>query len=296
MTDPLALLPLAIAAGGGVIDGMPARQWVAAGITLLQRSAALVRALAGRRSAILLPTGAHYLTALGASEGRSALLLDADGDDDALRAQLAAADVGAVFTTEPLRARLPEILSVTLDHAPRRARLWTAGGERDVDLGSHFALELHGDPEAPGSDEEVIACAQAGKSAAPVALTHGAVLGRARAIVRTLALGAHERVLAAAPFSNVEALQLGGLAPLLCGATVWPVPAFDADEVLASLRDRAVTTLIATPEQVTSLLTVRAGHSRLGALRRCCMPASPDTRGDLVAAWESATGVPLTVV
>jgi hypothetical protein len=80
LTDPLALLPLALAAGGGRIgqagadatDDSEAQQLVAAGLTLLQRSAPLVRALSGRRSAILLPTSPAYLTALAASEGRGA--------------------------------------------------------------------------------------------------------------------------------------------------------------------------------------------------------------------------------
>ena len=81
MSDPLALLPLALAAGGGRIgavggDAFEAGQLVAAGLTLLQRSAPLVRALSGKRSAILLPTSPHYLTALAASEGRGAVLVN----------------------------------------------------------------------------------------------------------------------------------------------------------------------------------------------------------------------------
>ena len=53
MTDPLALFPLALAAGSGRIgavgvDVFDAPQLVAAGLTLLQRSAPLVRALANR--------------------------------------------------------------------------------------------------------------------------------------------------------------------------------------------------------------------------------------------------------
>ena len=54
MSNPLGLLPIAIAASGGRVDGFEAQQLVAAGLTLLQRSAPLVRALSGRRSAILL--------------------------------------------------------------------------------------------------------------------------------------------------------------------------------------------------------------------------------------------------
>jgi hypothetical protein len=48
----LDLLPLRAAAGGGSIDGLDATRLVAAGFTLLQRSAPLVRALAGKRAGI----------------------------------------------------------------------------------------------------------------------------------------------------------------------------------------------------------------------------------------------------
>jgi hypothetical protein len=42
---PLSLLPLALAAGGGRVDQYETQQLVAAGLTLLQRCAPLVRAL-----------------------------------------------------------------------------------------------------------------------------------------------------------------------------------------------------------------------------------------------------------
>ena len=81
MSDPLALLPIALAAGNGRIGAagdelFDAQQLVAAGLTLLQRSAPLVRALSGKRAAILLPTAPQYLTALAASEGRGAVLVN----------------------------------------------------------------------------------------------------------------------------------------------------------------------------------------------------------------------------
>ena len=69
MSDSSTLLPLAAAAGGGFIDGLPATQLVAAGFTLLQRSARLVRALRGKRAALLLNNGPQFLTALAASDG-----------------------------------------------------------------------------------------------------------------------------------------------------------------------------------------------------------------------------------
>jgi hypothetical protein len=50
MIDPLGLLPLAAAARGSEVNGVPAARLVAAGLTLLRRSAPLVRALRGRRA------------------------------------------------------------------------------------------------------------------------------------------------------------------------------------------------------------------------------------------------------
>ena len=76
MSNPFSLLPLNLAAHGGSVDDVPVQQLVAAGLTLLQRSAPLVRALHGRRAAILLPTSPAFLVALGASEGRGAVLVN----------------------------------------------------------------------------------------------------------------------------------------------------------------------------------------------------------------------------
>ena len=56
MSNPLSVLPLAMGAHGGAIDDRPATQLVSAGLTLLQRSAPLARAMYGKRAALLLPT------------------------------------------------------------------------------------------------------------------------------------------------------------------------------------------------------------------------------------------------
>ena len=95
MSDPLGLLPIAIAAGGGHVDGLEAQQLVAAGLTLLQRSAPLVRALSGRRAAILLPTSPVFLTALAASEGRGAVLINPLASRAEAAYQIADANAGA---------------------------------------------------------------------------------------------------------------------------------------------------------------------------------------------------------
>jgi acyl-CoA synthetase (AMP-forming)/AMP-acid ligase II len=146
VTDPLALVPLALAAGSGRIgaagaDAFDAPQLVAAGLTLLQRSAPLVRALSGKRAAILLPTSPQYLTALAASEGRGAVLVNPLASAVELEYQCRDANVGAVFTTTSLAARAPAGMPVVLlDDAPRAARVVTVDRTQDVDLGSHHGL------------------------------------------------------------------------------------------------------------------------------------------------------------
>ena len=114
MTAPTALLPIAASAHGGTIDGFPAAQLVAAGFTLLQRSAPLVRALRRKRSAILLPTSPQFLIALAASDGRGAVLINPLASTAEIAYQCTDSDVGAVFTVSALAPRIPAGLTVVL--------------------------------------------------------------------------------------------------------------------------------------------------------------------------------------
>src|SRR4051812_35112787 len=107
MASPFSLLPLAVASAGGRIADYEAQQLVAAGITLLQRSAALVRALSGKRSAVLLPTSPEFFVALAASEGRGAVLINPLASRYEIAHQLRDANVGAAFTIQPLAPNLP---------------------------------------------------------------------------------------------------------------------------------------------------------------------------------------------
>lgn len=298
MTDPLSLLPLALAARGGSIDGKPASQWVAAGLTLLQRSAPLVRALAGRRSAILLPTSAHFLTALGASEGRSALLLHSHASSDELRTQLSFADVGAVFTLASFLPRLPHLPVVLLDGAPRSARLRVGDRSADIDLGSHFPLDLEGDRDAVGSDEEVaVVCAPLppGEHRSSVA-THRDLLARGREVCRAASLTADDHVLAALPYSDLQGLLAGAVAPLLCGASVFTLRDPDPDAVGEAIARNAVTTLVGAPDLFASLLESTHHATAWASLRACLASPGPDATADLSNRWNAATGVPLLLL
>jgi len=167
-------LALRLAAAGGRIDDLPASQLVAAGFTLLQRSAPLVRMLAGRRSALLLPRGPAAVVALAASDGRGAVLLPLDAPPEELAALCTASDVGAVFTLESHRDQVPVSLgAVLLDAIPRTAMVHTPEGrEQVVDLGSHVGLTIEGETDLPGRDEEALLLL----SAPTIMLTHRALL------------------------------------------------------------------------------------------------------------------------
>lgn len=178
MSDPLSLLPYSLAAGGGTIDGIEVQQLVAAGFTLLQRSAPLVRALARHRSAMLLEGGAAYITALAASDGRAALLLDPHASPDTIERQLHRANASVVFTLSAHAARLPASTArVLLDDAPRSARVIIGDHTSDVDLGSHFGLTVEGDPGVEGSSEECVTVTDGDELET---LTHRDVLSAAR--------------------------------------------------------------------------------------------------------------------
>ena len=130
---------------------MPVDQSVAAGITLLRRSAPLVRTLAGRRAAILMPTSPAFVTALAASDGRSAVLVNPLATPQEIVHQLGDANVGAVFTTASLATRLPpDIPRVLLDDAPRSALVSIGGESRTIVFHNDFPLVGQASPPDAG--------------------------------------------------------------------------------------------------------------------------------------------------
>jgi acyl-CoA synthetase (AMP-forming)/AMP-acid ligase II len=242
MSDPLALLPLAIAAGGGHLGPFPAAQLAAAGLTLLQRSAPLVRTLAGKRSAILLPSGPAYLVALAASDGRGAVLLDQQASAESIAWQLADADVGAVFTQTALVPLLPDGFPIVLlDEAPRVARVIVPGRQMDVDLGSHHGLALAGDTATEGRDEDcIIAYAASGRR---TARTHRDVIAAGRAAVAELLLTPVDHVLSLLPCHDPDALAVCVAAPLLAGARVSFLQPISVTDVATAITQHEVSML-----------------------------------------------------
>ncbi|WP_373063046.1 hypothetical protein [Gemmatimonas sp.] len=265
MSDPLALLPLAIAAGGGRLGAFHASQLTAAGLTLLRRSAPLVRALAGKRSAILLPGGPAFLVALAASDGRGALLLDGKASPTTIAWQIADADVGAVFTLEALAPMLPDGTPVVLlDDAPRVAQVFVPGRRMDVDLGSHHGLLLEGDMATEGRDEECVVAYT--PSGVRLTSTHRNLIAAGRAAVAELLLTPMDHVLSILPCSDPESVAVCLAAPLFAGARVSTLSPTNVDElVVAAQRDDV--TLIAARWRTETGIRV-SGFSVANAVER----------------------------
>ena len=300
MPDPLAVVPYAIAATGGRVDAFDAAQLTAAGLTLLRRSAPLVRALAGRRAAILLPTSAAFLVAIAACDGRGTVLVNPLAAAPEIADQLVDADVGAVFTIAALAGRLPEgIPHVLLDAAPASARVIAADGTaRDVDLASHEddALDLEGSREAEGRDEEAVVVytsAMRGHALGAV-LTHRNLLANARATVEACGVTAADHALAILPFSHLFGLVVSGLTPLLAGARVTTMARFNPIAAVDLIAREGVTFLVGVPAVFAALLQAveRRGGIGENALRACICGGAP-LPVELQERWHAATGAEL---
>ena len=298
MSDPLGLFPIAIAAGRGRVDGFEGQQLVAAGLTLLQRSAPLVRALHRRRAAILLPTSPAFVTALAASEGRSTVLINPLAAPSEIAHQIADADVGAVFTTAALAPRVPAFVPrVLLDDAPRTARVVSNGASRDVDLGAHHGLTLEGDAETRGSAEEAVVVYTSAMAGTPLGarLAHENLLSNARATVEAGAITANDHALAVLPFAHLFGLVVSGAAPLLAGGRVTTLARFNPAKALELLESESVTMLVGVPAifaAVTALLERRGTNLRGDSLRLCICGGAP-LAPELQDRWHDRTGVEL---
>ncbi len=296
MADPLALLPLAAAAGGGKLGDFEAQQLVAAGLTLLQRCAPLVRALDGRRSAILLPASPAYLTALAASDGRGAVLVNPLASPLEIATQIREANVGAVFTVTPLAGQVAgDVPRVLLDDAPRAARYVDAGATRDVDLGSHHGLSIEGECDVQGRDEEaavVYTSAMMGRPLGAI-LSHRNLIANARSTVLAAANNADDHVLALLPFAHLFGLTVTGMAPLLAGGRVTTMDRYAPPRAAELLAGGTITELVGVPAVYRSLLAaIERNRTGVGALRLCICGGAPLSL-ELQDRWFDATGVEL---
>lgn len=298
MLDPLSLVPLATAGGAGSIDDFEAQQLVAAGLTLLRRSAPLVRALQGKRSAILLPTSHRMLTALAASEGRGAVLLNPLSSPFEIAYQLRDAGVGAAFTVSALAAKLPEALPrVLLDESPRSATFAAGGATSTIDLGTHLGMPIEGEIGVPGSPEEAVVVYTSAMAGRPLGaiLTHRNLIGNAHAVVEAGAIGPEVRSLAVLPFSHLFGLVVSGIAPLISGGRVTTMDRFNPIKALELIRSHRTTQVVGVPSVFHGLLAaLERGGAALasGGLRLCICGGAP-LADSLQHRWLELTGADL---
>lgn len=298
MTDPFALLPFAMAAGEGVVDGRPAAEHVMAGVTLLRTSAPLVRALAGRRAAILLPTSPAFLTALAASDGRGAVLVNPLAAQAEVAHQVADADVGAAFTIRALAPKLPAgLLHVLLDDAPHHATIVANGAERTVALGSAEGVRLEGEDGVDGAPSEGVIIYTSAMRGTPLGaiLTHGNVIANARAAIEAMGLVRGDHMLALLPWSHLFGLTVTAVAPLVVGARITTVGRFNPARTLELLEAGDITQVVGVPAIYAALLQLlerRGTPLRAPALRVAICGGStlPPAWQDR---WFDATGVEL---
>jgi long-chain acyl-CoA synthetase len=209
--------------------------------------------------------------------------------------QLEDAGVGAVFTTAALAPKVPDdIPRVLLDDAPRTARVDIGGTSRSVDLGTHHGLDLAGEEDAPGRDEEatvVYTSAMAGYSLGSVA-THRNLLANARATVEAGALDASTHALAVLPFSHLFGLTVSGAAVLLAGGRVTTMERFHPIRALEIVETQGITFLVGVPAVFAALAAALARRdARLapGALATCICGGAPLATG-LQDRWFDLTG------
>lgn len=293
------LLTLRAAAGGGSIDGIKSAALVAAGFTLLQRSPVLVRALAGRRAAILLPTSPQFLVALAASEGRGAVLINPLAAEAEVAYQLQDAGVGAVFTVSGLAKRLPPgTVHALLDEAPIAAMVVGGDGSAArIDLGSHFGLELQGDSDEPGRDEEcaiVYTSAMAGRPLGAI-LTHRNLIANARQAAQAGQFGTGDHLLALLPYSHLFGLTTSGTGPLMAGVRVTTMARFNAVAAVDRIASDGVSIVAGVPAIFGAMLAAIARRDApfsAPALRICICGGAPLPEA-LQTRWAEVTGVEL---
>ncbi len=298
MSDPLALVPLAAAARGGKVDGQTARSLVAAGVTLLQRSAPLVRALSGKRSALLLPTSPAFLVALAASDGRGAVFINPLAAPAEVEHQLHDANVGVVFTIAAFEPKLPAgFARVLLDDAPAHARVVIGDSDKTVDLGAHSGLALEGEMDAPGRDEEAAIVYTSAMAGVPLGaiLTHRNLLANAHACVEAITMDEHTVALAALPFAHLFGFTVTLVAPLLAGGRVVTLPRYNPVRALELIRTEGVTVICGVPSIFHGLLIVleRDGGTLSTNSRPACLCGGAPMDVELQERWERVTGLPL---
>jgi long-chain acyl-CoA synthetase len=243
-----------------------------------------------------MPTSPQFFTALAASGGRGAVLMNPLASPAEVAYQVEDAGIGAVFTVRELEDKLPGRLArVLLDEAPREARTIIDGASRDLSLELHEGLALEGEADAPASDDEaaiVYTSAMAGHPLGAI-LTHRNLLTNARATVAAAGLTAADHSLALLPFTHAFGLVVSGIAPLLAGGRVTCMPRFHPARAVALLEGRDISMLVGVPAVFGALLNVLAKREvplRAPGLRFCICGGAPLPR-EWQDRWADLTGV-----
>jgi long-chain acyl-CoA synthetase len=203
--------------------------------------------------------------------------------------------VGVAALQGKLPAECPRVL---LDHAPASAIFTYPGGDdQHVDLGSHFGLDLEGDADAPGRDEECAVVYTSAMHGTPLGavLSHRNLLANARQTVQAASNTADDHVLAVLPYSHLFGLTTSLVAPMLAGARVTTMPRFNALAAVDLLEREGITEVVGVPAIFAGLLAAierRGGAFRAPRLRLCICGGAPLTVA-LQERWLAATGVDL---
>ena len=131
-----------------------------------------------------------------------------------------------------------------------------------------------------------------GTTGAPkgVMTTHGQNIAVFETWASGVTLSAEDRYLIVNPYFHAFGYKAGWLAALLTGATIYPVPVFDADAILALLAKEAITFLPGPPTLFQSLLShPQLGTSDLSSLR-CAVTGAASVPVQLVKDMKQKLG------
>ena len=210
--------------------------------------------------------------------------------------QLSDAGVGATFTTRALAAKLPaDAPRVYLDDAPRAAVVEIGGDTRTIDLGSHIGLEIEGDPDATGSDDEAVVVYTSAMAGVPLGavLTHRNILANLRSSVKATAASSDDHALGVLPLAHLFGLVVSGLTPVISGSKLTCMERFHPVRAVSALEELGISVLVGVPAvfaALTSVLARRGGRLRSDRLRICTCGGAP-LEPLLQEQWFELTGV-----
>lgn len=297
MPPPLSLISLAMAAGGGTVNGIEVRQLVAAGVTMLQRCAPLVRTLAGARGALLLGSASDSVVALAACEGHGAVLLDPAWSAERIGAALEASGARVVFTRAEYAAGVPSgVALLSLDELPGHVRFSHGAMERRIDVGSHFGLTIEGEA-SEGSDEIAVVeiATDANGASEPRACTHRALLSAARAVALGVAIRENDVVSCLASLHDAAGIAAGLVAPAIAGARTLTMDGSNIQATIRALHAGGCTVIVSDARCIESIAheLIREGDSRTLAPLRAAVVVGQSPPAESAELWERATGATL---